>query len=188
MGGFMSFQIRIHAWGAIAATLATVLLLAAGSACAELLIAVVGDSNVNGKGVSRDQAYPAKLERALKAKGHDVRVLNSGIDGDTSASLLGRLNSAAPPDTKVAVVWVGINDRKQGVSREKIVATNKEISARLQKRGIAVVMIRTPELAGMFKKYAIPADPEKHLTAAGYDALVSRTIGQVEQAITRAKK
>jgi acyl-CoA thioesterase-1 len=184
----MSFKIRMNAWVARTAAIVAVLLLAVGSARAELLIAVVGDSNVNGKGVSRDQAYPAKLERALKSKGHDVRVLNSGINGDTSANLLGRLNSAAPPDTKVAVVWIGINDRKQGVPRAQIVATNKEISARLQKRGIAVVMIRTPELADMFKKYAIPGDPEKHLTAAGYDALVGRTIGQVEQAIARAKK
>jgi acyl-CoA thioesterase-1 len=184
----MSFKIRMNTWVARTAVIAAVVLLAVGSARAELLIAVVGDSNVNGKGVSRDQAYPAKLERALKAKGHDVRVLNSGIDGDTSANLLGRLNSAAPPDTKVAVVWVGINDRKQGVSREKIVATNKEISAQLQKRGVQVVMIRMSELAELFKRHAIPGDPEKHLTPAGYNVLVGRTIGQVEQAIARAGK
>jgi acyl-CoA thioesterase-1 len=167
---------------------AVVLLAASGMAHAEILVAVVGDSNVNGKGVSRDQAYPAKLERALKAKGRDVRVLNSGINGDTTTGLMSRLDSAAPPDTKVAVVWIGINDFKRGVPREKIRSNVDEISNRLKKRGIQVVVIRTPEHADLFKKYLIPGDPEKHITPAGYDVLVKRTLGQVDQAIGRVKK
>jgi lysophospholipase L1-like esterase len=172
--------------GAIIAS--TVFALVAGSARADTLIAVVGDSNVNGKGVSRDQAYPAKLERALKAKGYEVSVLSSGLNGDTSAGLLRRLNSAAPPDTKVAVVWIGINDIKNGVQRDKVRANNQEISGRLKKRGIAVVMIRTPDHADLFQKYLIPGDAEKHITPAGYDVLVSRTIGEVESAIKSVKK
>jgi acyl-CoA thioesterase-1 len=182
----MKFQSGMRRIGAI--VLAAAMLVLAPTARADLLVAVVGDSNVNGKGVSPDQNYPAKLERALKAKGHDVRVLNSGINGDTSTGLLARLNSAAPPDTKVAIVWVGINDRKRGVPREQIVATNNEIAARLKKRGIQVVMIRTPELADIFGKYAITGDAEKHITPAGYDAVVRRTIGAVEKAIAAAKK
>ncbi|MDI1347375.1 MAG: hypothetical protein PSV22_25290 [Pseudolabrys sp.] len=107
--------------------------------------------------------------------------------GDTTTGLMSRLDSAAPTDTKVAVVWIGINDFKRGVPREKILKNVQEISNRLSKRGIEVVVIRTPEHADLFKKYLIAGDPEKHITPAGYDVLVGRTLGQVEQAMARVK-
>lgn len=186
----MATAIRLGALSACAAMLAAAVMLvaASGAAQAELLVAVVGDSNVYGKGVSRDQAYPAKLERALKAKGRDVRVLNSGINGDTTTGLMGRLDSAAPSGTKVAVVWIGINDIKRGVPRDKVVANVREISNRLTKRGIQVVVIRNREYADVFAKHTIPNDPEKHLAPAGYGVMVARTLGQVDQAIARVKK
>src|SRR5918912_32710 len=79
-------------------------------AYAQVLVAVIGDSNVYGKGVSPSENYPTKLEAALRARGLDVRVSNGGMNGDTSAGLAARLDSAVPAGTRVAVIWGGIND------------------------------------------------------------------------------
>lgn len=185
----MPIVFRLSVSGMRAAMLATaVLLFAACTARAEMLIAVIGDSNVNGRGVSRDQAYPAKLERALRAKGRDVRVLNSGVNGDTTAGVSGRLDSAAPPGTKVAVLWFGVNDINRGMPRDQVRANVREIAGRLKSRGIEVVIIWTGDHVDLFQKYSIESETPRHLTPAGYDVLVGRTLAQINQAVARAQK
>jgi acyl-CoA thioesterase-1 len=100
----------------LGALLVLALFTVANAHAESILITAIGDSNIAGKGVSSSDAYPAKLERALRAKGYDVRVLNNGITGDTTKGVLSRLSSAAPKGTQVAIVWVGINDLRAGAS------------------------------------------------------------------------
>jgi len=50
------------------------------------LIVCLGDSLTEGFRVSPEQSYPAVLEAQLRELGHDVRVVNAGISGSTSAS------------------------------------------------------------------------------------------------------
>jgi lysophospholipase L1-like esterase len=66
--GFM-FLLLLGAIGAPQAVLAEM-----------IQIVAVGDSNIAGKGVSSSENYPAKLERALRARGYDVHVANAGIN------------------------------------------------------------------------------------------------------------
>ena len=47
----------------------------------ELRILAVGDSFTYGHGVQDDEAYPAVVETMLRARGHDVQVLNAGVPG-----------------------------------------------------------------------------------------------------------
>lgn len=42
-------------------------------------IVAIGDSVTHGWGVSRAESYPAQLEAYLRAKGHDVEVINAGV-------------------------------------------------------------------------------------------------------------
>ena len=56
-----------------------------------LLIVCLGDSLTEGFQVLPDQSYPALLEARLRELGHDVRVVNAGISGSTSASGVSRL-------------------------------------------------------------------------------------------------
>src|SRR4051812_14097906 len=48
-----------------------------------LRIVVLGDSLVAGYEIAARDAFPAKLEAALKAKGHAVVIENAGVSGDT---------------------------------------------------------------------------------------------------------
>jgi acyl-CoA thioesterase-1 len=102
---------------------------------ATALIVAIGDSNVVGRYVSSSENYTAKLERALRAKGYDVRVANEGINGDTTAGVLSRIDSAIPKSTRLAIVWVRINDLRAGVSPAKVELGRQEIAHRLRARG-----------------------------------------------------
>lgn len=95
----------------------------------------IGDSNVAGRYVSSSENYTAKLERALRAKGYDVRVANEGINGDTTAGVLSQIDSAIPKSTRLAIVWVRINDLRAGVSPAKVEFGRQEIAHRLRARG-----------------------------------------------------
>jgi acyl-CoA thioesterase I len=67
-------------------------------------IVALGASNTYGKGVARNQAYPAQLEAILRAKGLSVHVVNAGINGDTTEGMLGRLASAVPNGTSAVIL------------------------------------------------------------------------------------
>ena len=55
-------------------------------------IVVLGDSLSAGLGLAASDALPAKLERALQAKGIPARIENAGVSGDTAAGGLARLD------------------------------------------------------------------------------------------------
>jgi acyl-CoA thioesterase-1 len=83
------------------------LLLAAAlfsAAAAHAQIVALGASNVAGKGVSSSEAFPAQLERMLAAKGYNAHVANAGVNGNTNADLLARLDQAVPAGTKVVLL------------------------------------------------------------------------------------
>src|SRR4051794_41776443 len=67
-------------------------------------IVAIGASNVAGRGVSSSDAWPAQLEGMLAAKGRSVHVANAGINGDTNAGMLARLDSAVPQETKIVLL------------------------------------------------------------------------------------
>ena len=147
-----------------------------------IVIAAVGDSNIAGKGVSASDAYPAKLERALRAKGYDVQVINAGITGDSTQGVLSRLDSAVPQGTKIAIVWVGVNDLRAGVSPAEVEAGRQAIASRLRARGIKVLLLN-PRHRLADNPQLLLGDSRKHLNAAGYDQMVARTLPQVEAMI-----
>src|SRR5262249_33365186 len=97
--------------------LAALLIASAGiqGHAATVNIVVFGASNVAGRGVSPSAAFPAQLEGMLRAKGYDARVVNAGINRDTSAGMLSRLNSAVPDGTQIAIVQTPTrNDQLRG--------------------------------------------------------------------------
>ena len=48
-------------------------------------IVALGDSLTVGLGVDEDDAFPARLERRLQAEGHNFRVINAGVSGETTS-------------------------------------------------------------------------------------------------------
>ena len=63
-------------------------------AAAQQKLMVYGDSLVAGYGLDAGQGFPEQLQAALTAAGRDVKVLNAGVSGDTTAGGLARLDWA----------------------------------------------------------------------------------------------
>ena len=80
-----------------------------------LRIVVFGDSLAAGFGLKPSDAFPAQLERALKAKGHAVEVINAGVSGDTTAGGLARVAWAVPDQTNAVILELGANDMLRGL-------------------------------------------------------------------------
>ena len=141
-------------------------------------IVALGASNTYGKGVARNQAYPAQLEAILRAKGHAVRVINAGINGNTTGQMLARLNAAVPKGTSAVILQPGGNDRRKG---ENDTAQNiAEIQNRLAAKGMRVIMMDNGMLRGL------PKQPDgQHLTPEGYHMLAEAIAGQAEGALGR---
>jgi acyl-CoA thioesterase-1 len=107
---------------------------------AQAQIVAIGASNVAGRGVSSSDAWPAQLERMLVAKGRSVHVTNAGINGDTNAGMLARLDSAVPQGTKIVLLdryGGGWNGRRLGKGDQN--AELAAIEARLRSRGIKII-------------------------------------------------
>jgi acyl-CoA thioesterase-1 len=146
----------------------------AASADAAAVVAL-GASNTFGKGVARNQAYPAQLEAILRAKGANVRVVNAGINGDTTEGMLQRLDRAVPNGTSAVILQPGGNDRRKG-SPDR----TSEIQSRLSARGIPVIMMPNGMLRGL------PHQPDgQHLTPEGYHMLAEQVASQVVGIIRR---
>jgi acyl-CoA thioesterase-1 len=126
-------------------------------------IAVLGDSLAAGYGVKPEQAFPARLEAALKAQGRAVTVLNQGVSGDTTAGGLDRLDWLLADKPDIVLVELGANDALRGTDPA---ATEKNLSAIVEKLQAAPV---TVWLAGMLAPRNLGAD---YVTA--FDGLYKR--------------
>lgn len=89
--------------------------MASGAAAAPKTILALGDSLTAGLGVGPAEAFPARLEAALKARGHDVKVINAGVSGDTAADGAARLDWALAEPVDAVIVELGANDALRGL-------------------------------------------------------------------------
>jgi acyl-CoA thioesterase-1 len=128
------------------------LLSLSGSVNAEtkpLRILAFGASIVAGYGLDAQDALPAQLEKALRARGVAATVINSGVSGETSAGGLARLDWALADDPDLVIVDLGGNDALRGLDPKTTEANLDAIVTRLQqqKRGVLIAgMLAPPNL------------------------------------------
>jgi acyl-CoA thioesterase-1 len=163
----------------LAAALACLVLQFSGAVAqaAAIRIVALGASNTAGRGVAAQEAYPAQLEAMLRAKGYNATVTNAGLNGDTTAGMLARLDSAVPNGTQLVLVSPSANDAKHGIAGEQA-ANVSAIVSRLRARGIKALIV--PGLRNLERQ----PDGE-HLTAAAHRALAASLLPQVIGAIGR---
>ncbi len=107
---------------------------------APVTILVLGDSLTAGLGLEASEAFPAKLEAALNAKGLDVRVVNAGVSGDTAAAGLARLDWALTDEIDGLIVEFGANDALRGLDPTQTEAALDAILAKAAARKLPVLV------------------------------------------------
>jgi acyl-CoA thioesterase-1 len=104
------------------------------------VIVAFGDSLTAGLGVPASQTYPALLEQRLQREGYDVRVINAGVSGDTTAGGLRRVDWALRLDPEIVILELGVNDAMRGQNLAGIRANLDQMIARFQAAGAQVLV------------------------------------------------
>lgn len=105
-----------------------------------LRILVLGDSLTAGSGLSIEDAFPNQLQRALLTAGHPVRVINSGVSGDTTAGGLSRLEWALSDQPHIVILELGGNDALRGLNPEQTRDNLERIIVRLKQAGVNIML------------------------------------------------
>lgn len=135
------------------------LALSEAAAAGSVKVVALGDSLTAGLGLPANQSFPAKLEAALKARGHDVTVVNAGVSGDTASDGLARLDWSVGDDANAVIVELGANDALRGIDPATTRAALDKLLQRLAERHLPVV------LAGMLAPRNFGADYARRFDA-----------------------
>ena len=111
---------------------------------------VLGDSLGAGYGLPSGQGFVARLQAALRDRGHDIRVVNGSISGDTKAGGRARLDWALSSRPDFVIVALGGNDGLRGLDPERTRSNLRAILERLRQGNIPVLLagMRAPRNLG----------------------------------------
>ncbi len=99
-------------------------------------------------------AFPSKLQAALKNRGYDVVVTNSGVSGDTASDGVERMDWSVPEGTQFVILELGANDMLRGLDPAVTRAALTKILERMKARNIKVLlcgMLAAPNLGAEFR-------------------------------------
>ncbi|MBV8108329.1 MAG: SGNH/GDSL hydrolase family protein [Hyphomicrobiales bacterium] len=117
-------------------------LLASGQ---PIKIVALGSSSTFGAGASTSAAsYPSRLAEELSRHfpGHEITVLNRGVNGEEASNMLARLDTAVIAEKPDLVLWqVGTNSVLRGKAVPPHASVLHEGLARLKATGADVVLI-----------------------------------------------
>jgi acyl-CoA thioesterase-1 len=91
------------------------------------VVLFLGTSLTAGMGVSSEQAYPALIQARIDSAGLDFRVVNAGVNGETSAAGLRRIDWRLREPVAVLVLELGANDMLRGQDVAAMRANLQEI-------------------------------------------------------------
>ncbi len=103
-------------------------------------ILFLGDSLTEGYQLSKEEAYPALIEKQLLKTHKTIKVINGGVSGATSASGLKRMDWYLKAKPEIMVLCLGGNDGLRGTKPD---VTEKNLSAVIEKaqaRDITVIL------------------------------------------------
>jgi acyl-CoA thioesterase-1 len=125
------------------AIMALLIMLAAANAPAATKtpeILVFGDSLTAGFGLPPEASFPARLEAKMHADGIEVRVVDAGVSGDTTAGGLARLDWALADKPDLVIVELGANDALRGIDPATVRANLDAIIVKIQASGAKLLL------------------------------------------------
>lgn len=124
----------------------------AASARAKRIIAF-GDSLSAGFQLPASAAFPAVLEKALKADGFEAVVINAAVSGDTVAGGLERIDWALAEGADIVILELGANDMLRGYDIARTAQGLDQLIGTIKARGARIVlagMRATPSLGAEY--------------------------------------
>jgi len=142
------------------------------TAIAGSTIVALGDSLTAGYGLPPGQGFAEQLHDALRARGHDVKVIDAGVSGDTSRGGLARLDWSVPENADAVIVELGANDALRGLDPSITRQAISDIVKRLKARGQAVLLAGMKAPPNLGDEYAAEFDAIYRDLAAAEEVLL----------------
>jgi acyl-CoA thioesterase-1 len=101
---------------------------------------IIGDSLTEGYGVSKEQAFPALIEKKIKQDGKNWIVINSGISGSTTASAESRFRWVLRSKPDMVMFALGANDGLRGVKVEESEKNLEKVIRMAQEAKVRVIL------------------------------------------------
>lgn len=120
---------------------AAAIFLLISPAYAETTVLALGDSLTAGFGLPSDQGFVPQLQAWLAAKGSDVKIVNAGVSGDTTAGGLSRTDWSLTPEIDAVIVNLGGNDMLRGIDPAESRANLDAILAKVKARELPVLLV-----------------------------------------------
>jgi acyl-CoA thioesterase-1 len=157
--------------------LAGIMVASTGFASAQIV--ALGHSAARGH-VAESEMWSTVLEGMLRARGSQVHVLNAGVNGETTADELARVDSAVPEGTRIVILTInGFNDARKlgggGADAQKNIAA---IKSKIRARGIRIVDAMGLYISVLRQPGMVLPD-HVHLNAEGNKKLATILAGMV---------
>jgi acyl-CoA thioesterase-1 len=167
--------LRKAAYGAGRAisNLAAAVVIAAAPLSAQTIVAL-GDSLTQGYGLPEAQGFVPQLEAWLRAQGRDVRVINAGVSGDTTAGGAARVGWALADGADAMIVTLGGNDLLRGIDPAASRANLAAILKAARERGVPVLLVAMEAPGNYGPEYKAQFDAMYAELAEEYGALLAR--------------
>ncbi|SDE83173.1 arylesterase [Limimaricola pyoseonensis] len=107
----------------------------------ELVIAALGDSLTAGYGLPQEDGLVPQLQGWLDAEGAEVRLINAGVSGDTSAGGLSRIGWTLTEEVDALIVALGGNDYLRGLPPEALKDNLGGILEAAGEAGVEVLLV-----------------------------------------------
>jgi acyl-CoA thioesterase I len=143
-----------------------------------LNIVAIGASNTTGFGVGEQNAYPAVLQALLRKKGIEANVINAGVNGDVTAGMLRRIDSAVPKGTDIVILQPGGNDLRFFGTKAARTANVAAMAARMRARGIRVIIYDPDPVPADFYQW-----DHIHFNAAAHAKIAATLAAEIEASV-----
>jgi acyl-CoA thioesterase-1 len=162
-----------HRLGKPLAAAALALFAASASLGAEpLTLTALGDSITQGYGLPPEEGFVPVLEGWLRARGHDVTVINAGVSGDTTAGGAARIDWTLADGPDALLVALGGNDLLRGLDPATSRANLSAILQAAQAAGVPVLLAGFPAPGNFGPEFKRDFEAMYVELAAEFDALL----------------
>jgi lysophospholipase L1-like esterase len=138
----------------------------------DAVVLAFGDSLTFGSGASEEESYPAQLEKMIGR-----RVVRAGVPGEVTAQALERLPAALDEHApRLLVLCIGGNDFLRRLGNAQAERNVREMVKLARSRGIAVLLIGTPEPGFTVSPPAFYADIAKQYQLAYEQSIIGEVL------------
>lgn len=142
-------------------------------ACAEpVTVLALGDSLIQGYGLTEAEGLVPQLQHWLDGRGAEVRLINGGVSGSTTAGGAAAVGWVLTPDVDAMIVVLGGNDLLRGIDPAESRANLDRILTVAQGAGVEVLLAGIIAPGNYGADYKVAFDGMFPALAGEYGALL----------------